>query len=98
VLSIEHASLDGEGRPTSEAAGEALDDHIRVLLPLDIRADDAAEALEGDPVGELLSALPNTLDKELVLAIADASLNGEDAVTQALGRRLEDVLSEEGQT
>jgi hypothetical protein len=98
VLSIEHASLDGEGRPTSEAAGEALDDHIRVLLPLDIRADDAAEALEGDPIGELLSALPNTLDKELVLAIADASLNGEDAVTQALGRRLEDVLSEEGQT
>ena len=32
VLTIEHASLDTEGRPTSEMAAEALDDHIRVLL------------------------------------------------------------------
>jgi len=97
VLTIEHASLEGDGRPTNEVTAEALDDHIRVLLPLDLRTDDAAAALEDDPVGELLSTLPKMLDDELVRAIADASLNGEDAVTRALGQRLEDVLSEEGQ-
>lgn len=97
VLTIDHASLDGDGRPTNEIAAEALDDHIRVLLPLDLRTDDAAESLAVDPVGELLSVLPATLDKELVRAIAEASLNGEDAVTDALGKRLEDVLSPENQ-
>jgi hypothetical protein len=97
VLNIEHASLDGDGRPTNEVTAEALDDHIRVLLPLDLRTDDAAEAIEADPVGELLSALPKTLDNKLVSAIAEASLNGEDAVSLALGKRLEDVLLEEGQ-
>jgi hypothetical protein len=97
VLTIEHAALDGNGQPTNEVTAEALDDHIRILLPLDLRMDDAAAALEGDPVGELLSVLPKTLDDELVRAIAEASLNGKDAVTQALGKRLEDVLSEEGQ-
>jgi hypothetical protein len=97
VLTIEHASLDGRGRPSSDAAGEALDDHIRVLLPLDLRADDTADALESDPVGELLSALPQTLDSQLVRSISQASISGEDAVTLALGKRLEEVLSEEAQ-
>jgi hypothetical protein len=97
VLTIEHASLDGEGRPSSDAAGEALDDHIRVLLPLDLRADDTADALESDPVGELLSALVQTLDSRLVRSISQASISGEDAVTLALGKRLEEVLSEEAQ-
>jgi hypothetical protein len=97
VLTIEYASLDGEGRPSSDAAGEALDDHIRVLLPLDLRADDTADALESDPVGELLSVLPQTLDSRLVRSISQASISGEDAVTLALGKRLEEVLSEEAQ-
>jgi hypothetical protein len=95
VLTIEHASLDSDGQPASDAAAEALDDHIRILLPLDLRTDDADQASEGDPVGELFLALPKTLDKELVRAVAEASLNGENAVTRALGRRLDDVLSEE---
>ena len=97
VLTIEHASLDGAGRPTDNLAAEALDDHIRVLLPLDLRTEDAAEATGGNPVGELFSALPRTLDRELVHAIAEASVNGEDAVKLALGKRLEDVLSEENE-
>lgn len=98
VLTIEHASLDGEARPTNDAAAEALDDHIRVLLPLDIRIDDTAEALQGDPVGELLAALPGTLDKDLVRTVADASLNGEDAVTRALGNRVEQALDQDEQS
>jgi hypothetical protein len=97
VLTIEYASLDNEGRPSSDAAGEALDDHIRMLLPLDLRADDTADALESDPVGELLSLLPQTLDSRLVRSISQASISGEDAVTLALGKRLEEVLSEEVQ-
>jgi len=97
VLTIEHASLDGNGLPTSDTAAESLDDHIRVLLPLDLRTEDAAEAGEGNPVDELLSNLPGTLDKELVRAIAEASVRGADAVTLALGKRLEEVLSEERQ-
>jgi hypothetical protein len=97
VLTIEHASLDGDGLPINEVTAEALDDHIRVLLPLDLRTEEAAEATEGNPLGELLSAVPSTLDKELVRAITEASFNGEDAVKLALGKRLEDVLSEESQ-
>jgi hypothetical protein len=97
VLTIEHAALDGAGQPTSDGAAEALDDHIRVLLPLDLRSDDSGDALEGDPISELLSALPATVDKELVQAVAKTSINGEDAVTRALATRLEEVLSEEEQ-
>jgi hypothetical protein len=97
VLTIEHAALDRAGDPIGDAEAEALDDHIRVLLPLDLRAEDATEALVGDPLAELLSALPVTVDKELVRAVSEASINGEDAVTRALGARLEQVLSEEEQ-
>jgi hypothetical protein len=97
VLTIEHAALDGEGRPISDSAAELLDDHIRVLLPLDIRNGDAAEALESDPVGELLSSLPKSLDKVLVRAVAEASISGGDAVTRALGNRLEQVLQQDEQ-
>lgn len=97
VLTIEHATLDGDGRPTSDAAAEALDDHIRVLLPLDIGSDDTTEVLQGDPVAELLSALPTTLDKALVRAVAESCINGEDAVTRALGDRLRETLEQDEQ-
>lgn len=63
--------------------------------PLDLRGDDAGEALQGDPIAELLSVLPKTVDSELVRAITEASMNGEEAVTKALGTRLEEVLSED---
>lgn len=97
VLTIEHAALDGAGLPVGDAAAESLDDHIRVLLPLDLRGDDAGEALQGDPIAELLSVLPKTVDSELVRAITEASMSGEEAVTKALGTRLEEVLSEDEQ-
>ncbi|MCK1595043.1 hypothetical protein [Bradyrhizobium sp. 164] len=95
VLTIEHAALDGAGQPVGDAAAETLDDHIRVLLPLDLRGDDASEALQGDPIAELLSVLPKAVDSELVRTITEASMNGEEAVTKALGTRLEEVLSED---
>jgi hypothetical protein len=98
VLTIEHAALDGSGEPMGDAEAEALDDHIRVLLPLDLRGDDAGNALENDPIAELLALLPEAVDSELVRTISEASINGEDAVTKALGVRLEQVLSEEQQS
>lgn len=93
VLTIEEAALDEEGRPTSAIAGEAFDDHIRVLLPLDVRTDDETQNEgRGDPIGELLAALPAKLDSGLVLGLTKASAMGEDAVTKALGKRLAQVL------
>lgn len=98
VLSIEDASLDSDGNPVNDAAAEALDDHIRVLLPLNLWHDeDAVDVGDGDTVAELRSALPKTLDAELVNALVAASVNGEDAVTLALGTRLDEVLNVEEQ-
>ena len=97
VLSVESISLDAENMPVNAVAAEALDDQIRVLLPLDLRPDEGEESsTNGDTVSELLAALPKNLDEELVRSIATASLQGETAVTEALGRRLGEVLTLEG--
>ena len=94
VLSVESISLDADDKPVNTVAAEALDDQIRVLLPLDVRPNEGEEtSANGDTVGELLAALPKSLDKELVRSLATASLLGETAVTEALGRRLGEVLA-----
>lgn len=94
VLSVESISLDADDKPVNTVAAEALDDQIRVLLPLDVRPNEGEEtSANGDTVGELLAALPKSLDKELVRSLATASLQGETAVTEALGRRLGEVLA-----
>lgn len=97
VLTIDGAALEPDGRPSGDEAKEALDDHIRLLLPLDLHLEDgASEILITNPIAELLAALPATLDQGLLRAITDASARGEDAVTRALGKRLGDVLVVEG--
>ncbi|MBB6469468.1 hypothetical protein HNQ96_005358 [Aminobacter lissarensis] len=94
VLSVESASLDASGRPINSTVAEALDDQIRVLLPLDLGWDEGDErSSKGDTMTELLAALPRTLDRELVDALVEASIHGDEAVTQALGTRLGDVLT-----
>jgi hypothetical protein len=94
VLSVESISLDADGMPINAAAAETLDDQIRVLLPLDLRPNEGEEPLsKGDTVSELLAALPKSLDEELVGMIASASIKGKAAVTEALGRRLSEVLN-----
>jgi hypothetical protein len=99
VLSVEAAALDGEGRPLSEAAAEAFDDQIRVLLPLNVLHDDnIADTVKSDTIGELLAALPVELDKSLVDTVVAASSRGETAVTKALGDRLAEVLTLNGET
>jgi hypothetical protein len=98
VLTIETATLKADGTPSSNEAKEALDDHIRLLLPLDLRVDEAAgDVAPRDPIMELMATLPPTLDQALLRGVAEASARGEDAVTKALGKRLGDVLTVEAQ-
>jgi hypothetical protein len=92
VLSIEDAALEPDGTPSSKAAREALDDQIRLLLPLDLQQDAVAEPSLADPIAELLAALPDGLDKDLLSGLAAASVRGEAAVTRALGKRVGEVL------
>ncbi|WP_188064362.1 hypothetical protein [Sphingobium sp. KCTC 72723] len=93
VLSIEDAALGADGVPSSAEALEALDDHIRLLLPLDLQLDDNVEATApADPIAELLAALPTDLDQELLTGLAAASIRGDGAVTRALAKRVGEVL------
>lgn len=96
VLTIESAALQPDGQPVDTAGREALDDHIRLLLPLDLLSDEAVEAAAPtDPIAELLAALPSKVDDALWTGIAEASARGEAAVTRALGKRLGEALKVE---
>ena len=94
VLSVEVLPLNDEGQPVDLAATDALDDYIRVLLPLDLlpKGDEPRPSQE-DTIGELLAALPKDLDQRLVQSLISASLQGEEEVTTALGNRLAEVLT-----
>jgi hypothetical protein len=94
VLSVEALSLDGEARPVDTTAAEAMDDHIRVLLPLNLpyREEEQGKTPRHDTISELLAGLPKGLDEPLVRGLVEASSQGEAAVTKALGDRLADAL------
>jgi hypothetical protein len=96
VLTVENAILDGDGHPNGEAEAEALDDHIRLLLPLDLPGEvPLPDSAPSDPITEFLDTLPTSLDQTLLRGIAEASSRGEAAVTRALGKRLGEVLAVE---
>jgi hypothetical protein len=97
VLNVESASFDTEGEPISDQAALALDDQIRILLPLTIAVDDEAGTEENrDPIAKLLSALSPDLDQTLVSALTEASKSGEDAVRTALGKVLDIAIEGHG--
>ncbi|TYC86345.1 hypothetical protein [Novosphingobium sp. BW1] len=85
VLQVEGVALDDQGIPADAAAALQLDDRIRVLLPLTLPAaaggttDGAGPAME-----QLIRALPAGTDKELLEAAMSASIDGEQAVTDAV--------------
>ncbi len=94
VLSVESVSLDADAMPVSALEAEALDDQIRVLLPLDLRPAEGEEISgKGDAIDELLAALPEGRNEELIRSVVSASLQGDAAVTKALGRLLGKVLT-----
>ena len=93
VLTIEEAALEPDGSSSNDAARDTLDDHIRLLLPLDLQLDELVEPSQrADPIAELLEALPSGIDQELLTGLSAASIRGEAAVTRALGKRVGEVL------
>jgi hypothetical protein len=93
VLTIEEAALEPDGSPSNYVAREMLDDHIRLLLPLDLQLDEIVEPSKpADPISELLEALPAGVDQQLLAGLSAASIRGEAAVTRALGKRVGEVL------
>jgi len=84
VLNVEAARLDDEGRPVDAEAAEALDDQIRLLLPLTLPSDEGAPEDRLDAMAALHASLSANLDAELSSAVIAASARGEGAVTGAL--------------
>jgi hypothetical protein len=86
VLQVEGARLDDEGKPADEIAKRQLDDRIRVLLPLTLPLP-AVETPNGRPaMDQLIRALSASAAADaLVGALINASNNGEQAVTDAIG-------------
>jgi hypothetical protein len=88
-------ALGDDGRPASSTEAEAMDDQIRVLLPLILPIGDVVpETGKIDAVGTLLKGLSDELDPVLVQALVDASSRGDEAVKRALGKRIDDVLGD----
>lgn len=97
VLTVREASLNAQDEPTDAGEARALDDAIRVLLPLRMSDfGDEVEPEDGNVLKELREALPPNSDQQLVKDVLAASNQGANAVTRALGRRLASVLSREG--
>jgi hypothetical protein len=95
VLTVPAIIIGADGRPSTSEIREEMDDQIRLLLPFDLRPDEVAPGETSlDAIGVLLSNLPDELDPVLVQSLTTASLLGDEAVTKALGQRLDDVLGE----
>jgi hypothetical protein len=92
VLTVEKATLDENGLPADLAAAEAFDDHIRLLLPLDLPSEDNQSESTVDAIATLSAALPKTLNADLSTAVITASAQGEQAVKSALSRVLASSL------
>lgn len=92
VLNIEMALLDDEGHPVDQAAAQAFDDHIRLLLPLDLPSSTDHPQTGIDAVASLSAALPKSLNSDLLKAVVAASTRGDKAVTKALSEVLGNSL------
>jgi hypothetical protein len=86
VLQVEGVRLDDQGMPIDEIAERQLDDRIRVLLPLTLPVP-AVETPNGSgpAMDQLIRALSGNTDAALVGALINASNDGEQAVTDAVG-------------
>lgn len=87
------AFAPGEDGGIPEVHAEALDDQIRILLPLELPAAPPDEALSILGALERLAAqLPEDTDPVLLHDVVQGSLRGNDGVQAALGVRINDVL------
>jgi hypothetical protein len=86
VLQVEGARLDDQGKPADETAKRQLDDRIRVLLPLTLPVPTVETPNgSGSAFDQLIRALTPTTNTALVGALINASSDGEQAVTDAVG-------------
>jgi hypothetical protein len=86
VLHVEGVRLDDQGKPADETAIRQLDDRIRVLLPLTLPVPVVENPNGSGPaMDQLIRALPANTDAALVGALINASNDGEEAVTDAVG-------------
>ena len=86
VLQVESIALDDTGQPADQVAEAQLDDQIRVLLPLTLPpATMGADTGSGPAMEQLVKALANNADTDMVEALIAASGEGEEAVTKAVG-------------
>lgn len=93
VLQVENVVLDEHGKPVDDSAAQALDDSIRILLPLAIPISLTENAEGTSPAMEQLSrALPVGMEETLAAAVIAASAVGEQAVTEAVALTINDAI------
>ncbi|MDB5620427.1 hypothetical protein [Tardiphaga sp.] len=94
VLNVEGIRLNDKGQPENAEAAEALDDQIRVLLPLDLKGTGSEPAPTSlNAMAMLGAALPADFDPELLNMLVLASAAGEDAVETAIGGAIDAALA-----
>jgi hypothetical protein len=92
VLTVETAALDEDGNPLDQAAALALDDQIRLPLPLDLPTGGDKPETGVDAIAALTAVLPKDVDSDFARAVIVASTRGDKAVTAALSEVLTDSL------
>ena len=93
VLQVESVALDATGQPADRDAEAQLDDQIRVLLPLTLPpATMGADDGSGPAMEQLVKALANNADTDMVAALIAASGEGEEAVTKAVGAAIDSAF------
>lgn len=95
VLHVEGIALDEDGKPDGDLAREQLDDRIRVLLPLTLPAAVPSVLGATPALDQLARALPKATDQALIDMVIAASADGEEAVTEAVAKVINQALKPE---
>ncbi len=97
VLYVEGLAIDASGKPVDAVTKNVLEDRIRLLLPLDLPP---VVSLEGGSlaVEQLIQSLTTgTVQEDLLQAVIEASASGESAVTNAIAKKIGEILEPEEQ-
>lgn len=94
VLRVDAIALNATGEVLDDAARYQLDDRLRVLLPLELPSPAAGgDGVDASPLDQLKAALPASKDKTLISSLFNASLQSDQAVTDAIAGALADALA-----
>lgn len=91
VLHVDTVDLDATGALGGQAAMGRLEDRIGVLLPLLIPREHTG-AEKGSAWEQLTRTLPDQADAGMMKALMAASELSEQAVTETIGRLIDDTL------